>query len=41
MESSDSQESSPIDEIKRYYDYRYVSACEESKRIYDFDIHLK
>ncbi|KAK9053943.1 hypothetical protein SSX86_025018 [Deinandra increscens subsp. villosa] len=28
-----------IDEIKVYYDCRYVSACEASWRIYAFDVH--
>lgn len=30
-----------VDEIKRYYDSRYVSPCEAAWRIYAFDIHQK
>jgi len=30
-----------VDEIKRYYDCRYLSACEAVWRIYGFDIHHK
>ncbi|XP_035843842.1 uncharacterized protein LOC118490361 [Helianthus annuus] len=29
----------PVDEIKKYYDCRYVSACEASWRIFRYDIH--
>ncbi|CAH1445856.1 unnamed protein product [Lactuca virosa] len=29
----------PVDEIKNYYDCRYLSACEASWRIYGFDVH--
>ena len=28
-----------VDEIKRYYDFRYLSACEAVWRIFGFDIH--
>lgn len=31
----------PVDEIKRYYDCRYVSPCEATWRIFAFDIHQK
>lgn len=30
-----------VGEIKRYYDCRYVSPCEEAWRIYAFDINQK
>ncbi|XP_074299942.1 uncharacterized protein LOC141631128 [Silene latifolia] len=30
-----------VDEIKRYYDYRYLSACEAVWRIFAFDIHYR
>ncbi|KAH1260375.1 hypothetical protein GmHk_02G003518 [Glycine max] len=31
----------PVDEIKEYYDCRYVSACEGAWRIFEFDLHYK
>ncbi|CAH1451756.1 unnamed protein product [Lactuca virosa] len=31
----------PVDEIKNYYDCRYLSACEASWRIYGFDVHYR
>ena len=30
-----------VDEIKKYYDCRYVSACEAAWRIYGFDVHYR
>ncbi|GKC70016.1 hypothetical protein Tco_1115899 [Tanacetum coccineum] len=30
-----------VDEIKKYYDCRYISACEASWRIFRYDIHYK
>ncbi|KAK9050036.1 hypothetical protein SSX86_030995 [Deinandra increscens subsp. villosa] len=36
---SNGQPLKSIDEIKLYYDCRYVSACEASWRIYAFDVH--
>ena len=30
-----------VDEIKQYYDCRYISLCEAMWRIYAFDIHLR
>ncbi|KAK9053689.1 hypothetical protein SSX86_024763 [Deinandra increscens subsp. villosa] len=36
---SNNQPLKSIDEIKLYYDCRYVSACEASWRIYAFDVH--
>ncbi|XP_076953686.1 uncharacterized protein LOC143627850 [Bidens hawaiensis] len=29
----------PVDEIKEYYDCRYVSACESSWRIFSYEVH--
>jgi len=40
-QAGDKDEEDPIDEIKRYYDCRYVSPCEASWRIFMFDIHEK
>jgi len=38
--SSESDKSNIIDEIKRYYDCRYLSSpCEAAWRIFAFDIH--
>ncbi|XP_076920154.1 uncharacterized protein LOC143581216 [Bidens hawaiensis] len=31
----------PVDEIKEYYDYRYVSACEASWRIFSYEVHYR
>ncbi|MCI11176.1 ATP-dependent DNA helicase PIF1 [Trifolium medium] len=40
--SSDKNDTSkPVDEIKQYYDCRYVSPCEAVWRILAFDIHQK
>lgn len=39
--SSISHQEEPIDEIKRYYDCRYLSPSEAAWRIYAFDIHQK
>ena len=30
-----------IDEIKSYYDCRYISTCEACYRIFGFDIHYR
>lgn len=30
-----------VDEIKNYYDCRYVSACEAAWRLFEFDIHYR
>jgi len=35
----DSTETPIIDEIKQYYDCRYISPCEVVWRIFAFDIH--
>jgi len=35
----DSTETPVIDEIKQYYDCRYLSPCEAVWRIFAFDIH--
>jgi len=37
--SAKSDKSIIIDEIKRYYDYSYLSPCEAAWRIFAFDIH--
>ena len=34
-------EDKDVDEIKEYYDCRYLSACEAAWRIYGFDIHYR
>jgi len=39
--SSTSHKSEPVDEIKRYYDCRYLSPSEAAWRIFKFDIHQK
>jgi hypothetical protein len=39
--SSISQRDEPVDEIKRYYDCRYLSPSEAAWRIFAFDIHQK
>jgi hypothetical protein len=31
----------PVDEIKQFYECRYVSPCEAAWRLYGFDIHHK
>lgn len=30
-----------IDEVKMYYDFRYLSSCEAIRRIFSFDIHYR
>jgi len=35
----DSTETPVIDEIKQYYDCRYISPCEAVWRVFAFDIH--
>jgi len=37
--SAQSEKSTIIDEIKSYYDCRYLSPCEAAWRIFAFDIH--
>lgn len=39
--SDDLTTSSPVDEIKMYYDCRYLSSCEAAWRIFSFDIHYR
>ncbi|XP_057760409.1 uncharacterized protein LOC130980779 [Arachis stenosperma] len=40
--TSDNGHVSPIvDEIKNYYDCRYISACEAASRLYGYDIQVK
>ena len=37
----DGENGSPIDEIKMYYDCRYISPCEAAWRIFGYDIHYR
>ena len=37
--SSQNNPSGVVDEIQQYYNFRYISACEASWRIFSFDIH--
>jgi hypothetical protein len=39
LQIKDGEQLAPIDEIKRYYDCRYVSSSEAAWRVYKFDIH--
>ncbi|XP_022011537.1 uncharacterized protein LOC110911246 [Helianthus annuus] len=42
VESNTSNEPDPpVDEIKKYYDCRYLSACEASWRIFAYDVHYR
>jgi hypothetical protein len=34
-------EDTDVDEIKEYYDCRYLSACDAAWRIYGFDVHYR
>lgn len=38
---TDQAESQCVDEIKLYYDCRYLSPCEAAWRIFSFDIHFR
>jgi len=38
---SEEGKSEDVDEIKEYYDCRYVSACEATWRIFSFDVHYR
>ncbi|CAH1418620.1 unnamed protein product [Lactuca virosa] len=39
--NNDSDNSDAVDEIKEYYDCRYISACEASWRIFKYDVHYR
>ncbi|XP_057443842.1 uncharacterized protein LOC130735994 [Lotus japonicus] len=39
--SDSSNPSQVIDEIKNYYDYRYISACEAAWRLFGFEVHYR
>jgi hypothetical protein len=41
VDGDNRDQSKPVDEIKQYYDCRYVSPCEAVWRIFAFDIHHK
>ncbi|CAH1436244.1 unnamed protein product [Lactuca virosa] len=38
---NDSDNTDAVDEIKEYYDCRYISACEASCRIFKYDVHYR
>lgn len=39
--SNEEDNNNSVDEIKEYYDCRYVSACEASWRIFWYDVHYR
>nr|KAJ0215911.1 hypothetical protein LSAT_V11C300113940 [Lactuca sativa] len=39
--NNDSDNNDVVDEIKEYYDCRYISACEASWRIFKYDVHYR
>nr|KAJ0201995.1 hypothetical protein LSAT_V11C600327630 [Lactuca sativa] len=39
--NADSNHEKVVDEIKDYYDCRYISACEASWRIFKYDVHYR
>ncbi|KAL7605791.1 uncharacterized protein LOC111883552 [Lactuca sativa] len=39
--NNDSDNNDAVDEIKEYYDCRYISACEASWRIFKYDVHYR
>ncbi|XP_022030874.1 uncharacterized protein LOC110931806 [Helianthus annuus] len=42
VESGNQDEQEPVvDEIEKYYDCRYISACESAWRIFSYDIHYQ
>ncbi|XP_022007909.1 uncharacterized protein LOC110907201 [Helianthus annuus] len=42
VESGNQDEQEPVvDEIEKYYDCRYISACESAWRIFSYDIHYR
>ncbi|CAH1448406.1 unnamed protein product [Lactuca virosa] len=39
--NNDTENNDAVDEIKEYYDCRYISACEASWRIFKYDVHYR
>ncbi|KAK1414443.1 hypothetical protein QVD17_30187 [Tagetes erecta] len=39
QENTESDQQPPVDEIKNFYDCRYLSACEATWRIFAYDVH--
>ncbi|KAK1411671.1 hypothetical protein QVD17_38228 [Tagetes erecta] len=39
QENTESDQQPPVDEIKNFYDCRYLSACEATWRIFSYDVH--
>nr|KAJ0214233.1 hypothetical protein LSAT_V11C400164380 [Lactuca sativa] len=39
--NDDSDNNNAVVEIKEYYDYRYISACEASWQIFKYDVHYR
>ncbi|CAH1419046.1 unnamed protein product [Lactuca virosa] len=39
--NNDTENNDAVDEIKEYYDCRYISACEASWKIFKYDVHYR